>query len=274
MRARGCLVKIRPMDVHGLVHIRDNSFIIGRDDRCSYTIHDAAISRRHANIELVESNYVITDLNSTNGTFVNEQRITSHPLRAGDRVRLANHIFKFLSSDHIEAQYHETMYSMMTKDALTGAYNQRYFTDMLEREIERARRYQRSLALILFDIDHFKDVNDQHGHLVGDEVLQELSRRVEKVIRRDEIFARYGGEEFAMVMAETSEEGAILMAERLREVVGDTPFETGDVALSITISVGVDTRLPDASTTREMLIAAADAKLYEAKQAGRNRVCS
>ena len=274
MRGRGCLVKIHPMDVNGgLIHVRDGGFLIGRDEKCDYVIHDASISRHHANIETCDGSYLITDLNSTNGTFVNERRVTSHPLRAGDRVRIANHIFKFLSSDHIEAQYHETVYSMMTKDGLTGAYNQRYFVETLDREIERARRYHRLLALVLFDVDHFKRVNDQYGHLAGDEVLQELSRRVSRVVRRDEVFARYGGEEFALVMAETTRDGAIMMGERIREIVGSTPFHTGEVTLSVTVSVGVASCVPDGTMTRAELISTTDNKLYEAKQSGRNRVC-
>lgn len=274
LRGKGCLVKIRPMDIDGgLIRVSDNGFMIGRDDSCGFVARDLSVSRFHANIEQCGETYIITDLNSTNGTFVNEERVTTRELKPGDRVRLANHIFKFLWSDHIEAQYHETVYSMVTKDGLTGVHNKRYFLETLDREIERAKRYGRCLALLLLDIDNFKQINDERGHLAGDEVLQELCRRVASVMRRDEVFARYGGEEFAMVMAETTPEGALQVAERVRRVVDDKLFTASNVEFSVTVSVGVAVTGPESHLERAALIEAADNKLYQAKQAGRNQVC-
>ena len=270
---RCCLVQIHPPDVHGgLIRIPETGLVIGRDESAQFVVRDDSVSRRHARLEWSEAGFVLVDLESTNGSYVNEQQVTSQLLRAGDRLRLANHIFKFLSDDHIEAQYHETVYLMMTKDALTGAHNKRYFLEVLERESERCRRFGRPSSLILFDLDYFKQVNDRHGHLAGDEVLQELGARVNRIVRRDEVFARFGGEEFAMVLGEVGLPGAMKLAERLLHTVGDSPFKTSAGEISVTISAGV-TSCKTSESTSEELIEAADRCLYEAKQQGRNRIC-
>ena len=117
-------------------------------------------------------------------------------------------IFKYLSGADVESQYHEEIYRMTIIDGLTQVHNKRYLYEALEREIIRARRHARELSFLMFDIDHFKKINDVHGHLAGDFVLKELARIVQGRIRRDEVFARYGGEEFAIVLPETDLEGA------------------------------------------------------------------
>jgi len=236
-------------------------------------VNDNSVSRMHAAIEPTPLGYVVSDLGSTNGTYVNEQRITTQLLAAGDRVRTGNHIFKFLSADHVEAQYHETIYSMMTRDGLTGAYNKRYLMDVLTREIERSQRHQRPLSLVMMDIDHFKSINDKNGHLAGDEVLQEFCRRIMEILRMDEVFARYGGEEFSLVMGEARLSGAATTADRCRRLIEETPFNTSAGVIRATASFGVAQVCGAGAVTPEELIAAADAKLYEAKHSGRNQVC-
>ncbi len=157
-------------------------------------------------------------------------------------------------------------------DGLTGAHNKRYFLEFLEREIARCARYSRPLSLLMFDIDHFKQINDTHGHLTGDYVLKEMSRRLLGRIRTEELLARYGGEEFAAVLPETDHAGAMTFAEQVRQIVGGEPFEYEGDRFHVTISVGV----VHASTARDVDAAAfikqADENLYRAKRAGRNRV--
>ena len=123
-------------------------------------------------------------------------------LRDSDLVKIGSAIFKFLSGSGIETAYHEEIYRMTIVDGLTGAHNKRYFVEFLEREIARCSRYGRPLSLLMFDIDHFKQINDVHGHLTGDFVLKELARRLLARIRKEELLARYGGEEFAVVLPE------------------------------------------------------------------------
>src|SRR5260370_12168546 len=140
----------------------------------------------------------------------------------GDRIKVGPTIFKYLSGQDVEAQYHEEIYRMTIIDGLTQGHVKRYLLEALEKEIIRARRHARDLSFIMFDIDHFKKINDHHGHLAGDFVLKELARIVQGRIRRDEVFARYGGEEFAIVLPETNLEGARALAEGLREKIDST----------------------------------------------------
>lgn len=271
----GCLLQIHPMEISGqLVELSEPQTAVGRDPSCGLSIGDSSVSRRHALVERVGDGYQVTDLGSTNGTCVNEKRVTSAQLSPGDRVQFGSFIFKFLSTNHIEMQYHEAVYSMMTRDGLTGTLNKRSFLDIIGREFRRAASRDTPLSLILFDIDHFKAVNDTHGHLAGDEVLQEMGRRVGEIVAEHDVFARYGGEEFAILLSGVPAKEAAELAERCRHVVEATPFQTSVKPLDVTISVGVAdmARLPD-QHSESALVQAADEKLYEGKRGGRNRVC-
>ncbi len=273
-RRQCCLVRIYPPGVSGsLIPLSFRRMTIGRDQGCTVELPDDFLSRTHAILDLTDEGYRITDCESRNGTFVNDQRVTTHLLSPGDQVRIGNHIFKYLSSDHVEALYHEAVYEMMTSDALTQVYNRRYFEDAFRREVLRSQRHGRSLALVMFDIDYFKAVNDDHGHLVGDEVLKALCQRIRLRVRRDEIFARVGGEEFAIVLVESTRTTAREIAEDLRALVPSQPLLPHLPNLNVTISVGgVYTSGLEPFTDQE-LFSQADHQMYLAKSAGRNRVC-
>ena len=270
---QSCLVRIYPAGVSGsLIPLNFRRITIGREQNCTLEINDDFMSRTHAILELTELGYRLTDNHSRNGTFVNDQRITSHLLRPGDQIRIGNHIFKFLSADHVEALYHEAVYEMMTVDALTGIYNRRYFEDAFRREVLRSQRHARSLALLMFDIDLFKSINDEHGHLVGDEILKALCTRIRTRIRGDEIVARVGGEEFAIVLAETTKDNARKIAQALCDLIAATPLLPHYPHLCVTISIGgTFTHGLEAISDQDM-IARADQQMYLAKAAGRNCV--
>ena len=270
-----CLVQIYPTDVvDGMFRLDGESVTIGRDVRCELSIADHSVSRLHACLESSDDGYFLRDLGSTNGTFVNEQKVESAILKGGECIRVGSFIFKFLSADCIEAQYHETVYDAMTRDGLTHAFNKSYLMDALGYELARSRRCGRPLCLLMLDIDHFKRINDTHGHLAGDEVLKEFCRRICAVTRGDDLLCRYGGEEFAVVLGETSVTDALETAERCRSAIATLPFRTAAGDLPITVSIGL-AELPSESEewTPISLIQAADVQLYRAKQSGRNRVC-
>lgn len=271
----GCLLQIHPLVVSGqLATLNEARTSVGRDETNDLCIADNSVSRNHALIERFGDVYRVTDLGSTNGTCVNEQRVESEDLTPGDRVQFGSYIYKFMSSNHIEMQYHEAVYSMMTRDGLTGVLNKRYFLDMIGREFQKSLHRGTPISLIIFDIDHFKSVNDTHGHLAGDEVLKELSVRVGKVVAQHDVFARYGGEEFAILLTGVATDEAADVAERCRQACEAEPFTTSVGPLPITISVGVAEFASLANPqTEDDLVQAADAKLYEAKRGGRNRVC-
>jgi len=177
-----------------------------------------------------------------------------------------------ITGGNVEAQYHEEIYRLMTVDGLTQIHNKRYFEEMLEREVSRCARYGRSFSLILFDIDHFKLVNDTHGHLAGDAVLRRLGTLMRTRVRRDDVLARVGGEEFAVILPEVGLEGAVGLARKMNALIDDSRFEFENTAMDITISLGVAT-WQEGMTVGDELVKRADEKLYEAKDSGRNRVC-
>jgi len=166
----------------------------------------------------------------------------------------------------------ELMEKQAVTDELTSLYNRRAFALMGEKEVGRARRYQRPLALILFDIDHFKTVNDSHGHLIGDHVLRVLTELVTRTTRATDIVCRYGGEEFIVLMPEASREEGLVMAERLRQEISRMTVVTAGGTLSLTVSLGVAALKPEEDENLETLIARADRAMYQAKAAGRDTV--
>jgi diguanylate cyclase (GGDEF)-like protein len=248
--------------------------IVGRLGQMQVQIDSDSVSRRHARITHVQEGWVLEDLGSTNGSFVNDERVTRRVLCNGDQLRFGAALAKFLSGNDIEAAYHEAIYRMSILDALTGAHNKRHLIESLERELAAAARHELSLALVMLDIDHFKQVNDQHGHLAGDQILKELGCRVRPRIRREDLFARYGGEEFACILTQTSSEGALAFAESLRGIVSAQPFshDTGEVSLTISLGVALYHGGRGQRMRPDELIRAADEKLYAAKHGGRDRV--
>jgi diguanylate cyclase (GGDEF)-like protein len=222
---------------------------------------------------LLGKRFVLDD-GSTNGTYVNEEQIAREQLlNNGDRIKIGPSILKFLSGADAEAKYHEEIYRMTIVDGLTQIHNKRALFEALEKELMRARRYERDLSLLMFDIDFFKRINDQYGHLAGDHVLRELARVVQERIRREEVFARYGGEEFVILLPETPLPGAAALAENLRARVANHAFVFQGERIPVTVSIGT-ALLGENDKVAADLIQRADEKLYEAKRGGRNRVCS
>jgi diguanylate cyclase (GGDEF)-like protein len=252
--------------------LKDQPLVIGRGETCDVRINDGSVSRRHASVHPEDGGYAVTDLGSTNGTWVNNVAVEEAPLQDGDYLRVGNRIYRFFMGGSVEAEYHEEIYKLAIMDALTQTHNKRYLLEFLDRELARSERHRRPLALLLFDLDHFKAVNDERGHLAGDDALRELAGCVKASIRREELFARYGGEEFAVVLPETTEQIALVIAERIRARVEAHPFAYDGERYSLTVSLGVAvTPGGEARTTQEM-IRAADQALYRAKSDGRNCV--
>jgi diguanylate cyclase (GGDEF)-like protein len=269
-----CLVHIYPTGPgmgcrHSLAHC---PVVIGRSNDCEISINDNSVSRRHVSIEFRGDGHYAVDLESMNGTYVNNVQAPERKLEDGDYLRVGNCIYRFLSGGNVEADYHEEIYRLTIIDALTEIHNKRYLLEFLDRELARAARHGRRLALVLFDLDRFKAINDEFGHLGGDLTLRELAACVKKEIRQDELFARYGGEEFAIVMPETDLDKARAAAERIRQLLEAHPFRNGDRTYQVTVSLGVTVTTGTDVASSAHLIALADEKLYQAKREGRNRV--
>jgi two-component system, cell cycle response regulator len=272
LSGESCLVQIHGPELGKKFVIEGDELSLGRDEKNSIVIDMDNVSRRHAVVSTREGKFFVKDLGSTNGTYLNDDEIhEEQPLRSGDLVKVGGAIFKFLQGGNIETLYHEEIYQLTISDGLTQVNNKRYFLEYLEREMGRCHRYNRSLSLIMFDIDHFKSINDTNGHLAGDYVLRELAQTLKPRIRREECFARYGGEEFSIVMPEAGPENARKFAEKIRKLVEDHRFSFENKDISVTISLGVADLTGD-MTEPLQFIKLADQNLYKAKKSGRNRV--
>jgi len=167
---------------------------------------------------------------------------------------------------------HQRIREMAHTDGMTGLLNHRTFMEKIEEEFRRLDREKRDFSLLLLDIDHFKKVNDEHGHPVGDIALKSVAGTIREMARSIDFVARYGGEEFAIGMVGANSEGAKTTAERIRKAVENTVINAGDVTLRCTLSIGVASYFPGCEK-KETLIERADQALYHAKRSGRNRVC-
>ncbi len=255
--------------------------LLGRGRDADVVVRDEAVSRFHALLlyenfgdQAATPRCLIKDCGSRNGTYVNGHRIEEMtPLSSGDQVFLGNTTLVFQLRSEAEVNADRRLRYMATTDALTGLLNRGSLITEFLRELDRARRYGRLLSLILMDIDDFKSVNDTHGHLAGDEVLRQTAGLIASQVRTHDVIGRYGGEEFAIVLPETGAEGAVAIAERLRESFAKHDFSLERAHLKLTISIGVAGMDPDnADTSVESLLGRADAALLRAKSRGKNRV--
>jgi diguanylate cyclase (GGDEF)-like protein len=246
--------------------------VLGRDAACDLVLEADDVSRRHARVRPEGIGHLVEDMSSTNGTFVSEQRVTTCLLAPGDLVRLGSVVLKYLAGDDLEALYHAEIARLSQEDPLTSLANRGVFAAALGREVARSRRYGHPLALAILDLDHFKAVNDQYGHLAGDLVLREVSNALRPLVRGEQLLARIGGEELALLMPDVPMPKAAVFAEKIRTLVESFPFVHDGRRIKVTVSIGLAT-LDHADATPEALVARADARLYDAKRTGRNRVC-
>lgn len=283
---RGVLMPLTGANAGQIFRLETDTTTIGRGRDANMRVEDVGISRIHAQIARSGSDYVLQDLGSRNGTFLNGRRLEADaPLTAGDRIQVGpNVVLRFSLVDETEESLARQLYEASTRDGLTRVYNRRYFAERLASETAFAHRHDALLSVLYVDIDHFKHVNDVYGHGTGDRVLQLVAGQIDRLIRVEDVFARIGGEEFALLVRGISHDNAARFAERIRRsVAGVSLLVQGQPAESIrvTVSVGVASlaecrpkvgashagdELPD------RLVALADRRLYEAKATGRNRV--
>ena len=254
--------------------LRDECTVIGRGDASQIRLDDDGVSRAHASvIKLTPSTFQVEDRGSTNGTFVNGHKVSKQALKDGDRIALGGStIAKFEYHDVLEARLKAELYQRATRDVLTGLGNRRLFFERLHEEFSYAQRHGAPLSLVMFDVDHFKRVNDTYGHGVGDQMLILIGKTLLDLCRNEDVCCRYGGEEFAIIARGLDKPQGVAMAQRVRVAIEAASVEIDAGTLSCTISAGVATFEGMGTDKPEELLAEADAFLYRAKEAGRNRV--
>jgi diguanylate cyclase (GGDEF)-like protein len=272
-RDRAYLIVLQGSNVGEMHEIERGEMVLGRGQTASVRLNDEGVSRKHARVIRSGDNYIIEDLNSSNGTLVNGTSVTQRILEDGDKISLGSiTILKFTYHDHLDVDFQQRMLDAALRDGLTKAFNKRYFIGRLETELAYAKRHVTPLSLVMFDVDHFKRVNDTYGHLAGDYVLMRISKITQNTVRTEDVFARYGGEEFAVLCRGVNLSNAGILGERLRSAMELSTFEHEGTRMPITISVGVAAFPELQIETPEQLIGAADEALYQAKRTGRNRV--
>jgi diguanylate cyclase (GGDEF)-like protein len=271
--ADACLVVLQGQRLGQRIDIGDQPVTFGRAPECDFQIVERSVSRQHARVWKEPNGYRVKDLDSTNKTLVNDQPIIEAELRDGDHIAIGGCVLKFMQRSSVEARYHDEIYQLATADPLTGLYNRRHFLQLLERELARSASHGRSLALLIIDLDHFKSINDRHGHPAGDVVLKDVAAELHRRAHGEVIVARIGGEEFAVALPEQDLAEATRYAQALCDAIASLELAVQAGARRVTVSIGVASWAPSMASIGELL-AAADAELYRAKQGGRNRVCT
>jgi diguanylate cyclase (GGDEF)-like protein len=273
---RPCLVVVAGARLGEIFPI-EGELIIGRDAEAQLRLaDDEGISRRHARVVPTGESALIADLGSANGVYVDGQKVTERLLVDGQKIKVGQTtVLKFTRYDSVEEQAQRQLLESALRDGTTHAFNRRYFLQRLSGEVRFADRHQQKLALLIIDLDRFKELNDTHGHHRGDEALCKLVDLLGNALRSEDVLARFGGEEFAVLARGIPESGALQLAERLRKLVEAADLGPAGKPLRCTVSIGVAVfpfNGAKVESATEQLIERADAALYRAKQAGRNQV--
>lgn len=271
---RGVLTVLGGPQAGTVLEIVEPALVFGRAAD-AIGLDDPSLSRKHARFFRMAGGFVVEDLGSTNGTFVDEKRISSPthlPDGAGVQLGKAT-LLRFTLRDGAELEASQRTYEATVRDALTGLHNRAYLDERIAAELSFARRHGTPLSVIFIDADRFKLVNDTHGHAGGDAVLRALAAFIRGTLRTEDVAARYGGEELVLLLRGIEERGAFTVADRIRVGVEKLRIEHAGARIPVTVSIGISTQSKDRLyATGEELIEAADAALYRAKERGRNRV--
>lgn len=267
-----CLVRVSDTLTDTIYWLsRDKACTIGRAPKSDVCIRDSSVSQRHARIVLAPSGEaIVEDLASTNGTFVNGEKIVRRVLRDGDRVNIGpRHALEFrhqtngVSADSGAAD--------ANRDPLTGAYTGQYLLARIDEDFERARKRHENLALLLFDVDSFGEIEEMHGPDMGKRVLREIAEVVGAVLRRDDIFARYDHHTFAVLLCNQDEAAVVALAQRIGRAVKFHNFSKEGKKIRVTVSLGIGSLARDMKTATD-LIGDVQAFLDKARRVGRDTI--
>ncbi len=273
-KKQACLIQYSGSNLGKRYNLEKTEVSIGRIASADFFVNEQSISKQHARFTQIGDTYQILDLGSTNGTYINDEKIRGVTvLNNEDLIRLGTVLFKFYSHISADNIFADKIYGMATIDAGTNIFNKKYLLEELDNQFKLARSSAFPLSVIYFDLDHFKKVNDIHGHNCGDFILKETAALIKAITRGDDIFARFGGEEFVILLPQTENSVAVDLAERIRRELEGHNFYFEGKDLKQTISLGVTT-LNQNHIDPKAFLDDADKKLYQSKEGGRNRVTS
>jgi two-component system cell cycle response regulator len=277
MRRKGVFTVANGIEAGRVLSIPvDQVSSLGRAPECTFPLDDVGLSREHAQMVVIGNgkDYVIKDAGSRNGTYVNDARISGPvKLNHGDRVQLGSTLLYFSLVSEQEEEALKRVYEAAVRDGLTSVFNRKHLEERLAAELSFAIRQNTSLVVMMFDVDHFKRVNDTFGHLAGDAVLKTVAWVLSQGLRAEDMVARYGGEEFVVLSRGVDVATGMQIAERLRWNIAATPINVGPQMIQVTASAGVASLACCAPNfDRATLLGLADQRLYHATPTGRNRV--
>jgi len=256
----------------GLRKTVDGNVLVGRDPSAALALSDAGVSWNHAMLEDEGGEWVLVDLSSTNGSFVNGKRVARAPLASGDKLTFGHTHVRFEIQDSADEAYSHFVAQLINIDDLTGLYLRRRFDTELGALVSQAMGSGQPLGLLAMDLDGLKAINDQHGHLFGAYTIGEAGKLIGKVLGGRGIACRFGGDEYIAALPSHDRDATVAVGEEILAAINGYPFEREGIRLHPGISIGA-AALPADASTAEALFQRADEALYRAKRAGKNRVC-
>lgn len=275
MQRNACLLGIDGAVSGQIFDLPTGVTTFGRNPENTFTLTVDGISRKHFMIEITEhdneTSATVKDLGSSNGTFVNDLKTPAKQLQKNDKITAGVAAFRFIPKGDPDRLAYDKLALAANTDKLTECFNKAYFLESMELEIKKTQKMGSPLSLIIFDLDHFKKLNDTYGHHAGDYVLKEMSKVIRtNGVREGDIFARYGGEEFVILLPKTNLKQAFEIAERIRKLVENHPFSYEGKPLKVTTSIGVADYRPGVVNGTD-LFKRADKSVYTSKAKGRNQ---
>ncbi len=283
---RPALVSLRGELLAISIPLERDEVILGRALEADVRVNDLRASRLHARIKVERDSLTdlvrctISDLASTNGTLLNGQILTEAVLQEGDKIVIGDQVFRYTMLDEMDREFQQQIHRLLSHDELTGLLTSKSFFSELRQEAARAELGSLPFCVLMMDLDHFKEVNDNHGHLVGSQTLEAVGGVIKRALRAGDVGARFGGEEFAAFLLDADYAQGLVAAERVRTAVQQFEFQATrnssadpNRILHITVSIGLAS-FPDDGRDPIQLVELADSALYRAKRGGRNRVCA
>ncbi len=265
-----------PADLGKIIELNKASMLIGRGEDADIRLEDFKVSQQHALLKLIKTKkesaaFQISDYGSTNGVFLNGEKIKRRRLRNGDLIEIGDTVFRFSEAGSVEKKIHQQILALTYRDELTGIFNRRFLIIQLQNQFNFYQRYQRPFSLIMIDIDYFKQLNDIFGHLAADLYLKHFTANIKNLLRSSDIFGRFGGEEFLLILPETGISGAETLAQRIVAETEAMILKAEGKLIKTTVSCGI-TAARETDQNLQQILQRVDSALYQAKESGRNCV--